>query len=1032
MKRKILALALAALVVLCSLSVGISASAAAATVVGGTVAEVTAAPGGTNHLKGLTPTQGVTDAPMPITAGTGDWSHVTDGLLPVITDGETRSVSVTSATGGEDAYTQVTFTMKNKVAVSQILLGNSKEDSPDYRLRWGKIYITNSRASLYTEASLVLEFRDVAWQAAMFTLDTPVEGVYIGFSFWIPPHDPDSTWQTLPVDGVRYGRWWEQARIGELGVYGDITGTPDDEEDRSTVEVTGGSVTSIVSADQLPQNNLLAGCTPTMGDTSTAYTPYAGSMAALADGSVLGLNATADAASLAASSASLPTVNTPWNTSSNGWGAEVWLVYDLGANQSVDTLLIANALTGKLGTAPTSSRYVYSGELYVADTRAHAVTDTYRVLSFTSENGHRDTPAVMKFSLNTAAAGRYVGVHFTLPEEAVFSETGANDGSGNYRYKTARLSELGVYFENNPFEVTRLMSAADVSKLPASENLLKGKKVTAEDGSSIQFDAKNVEMSAFTPWENATDGVINNLTNTLAAITEDTQNRFSYRTYVEGGIAVDLRGQVEISEFLAAADSWDEPTYRINKVAFFASNTLKDLFDEPIATVNFNNALAVKVTLKEAVTARFVGFCIPSAGYMVRIGELGVYGTVKSEMGEVKNLIAFKTPSEEYQCEPNHPDIFNEPQYRLGDMSWATSSSALTDGDTETLGSWTHISSDRLVTWLERNYCHPNTPWGVVIYHLGGTASVETILLTSTGEWGEYYIGGADFYVGQTLTTLFDPKNRVMTTHGEKTTTAQTDEGEEVILDPSTDVKTRTIRCDLETPKEGRYMAVVVTRPTASTKLGYSISRVAELEVFGSLPADKVEQIPPSTFTDAATGCTMTVKQKNFDDIDFFKTIGSLKVTVTPVAKEVASTVNHWLSVDSDVYSFMLYDVNGNPLTAKELDGRKVTLTVPYTKDNDHGLGEIVDGKIRRVRNSRIVDGVILGNNIARYPTQVVVLGFDKSYVQTNGVAGSAAVQTAGVQDAGISLWWLTLLIPVVTLTVLLYRKNRRKGGADQ
>ena len=31
-------------------------------------------------------------------------------------------------------------------------------------------------------------------------------------------------------------------------------------------------------------------------------------------------------------------------------------------------------------------------------------------------------------------------------------------------------------------------------------------------------------------------------------------------------------------------------------------------------------------------------------------------------------------------------------------MSWATSSSALTDGDTETLGSWTHISSDRLGT----------------------------------------------------------------------------------------------------------------------------------------------------------------------------------------------------------------------------------------------------------------------------------------------------------------------------------------------
>ena len=510
-------------------------------------------------------------------------------------------------------------------------------------------------------------------------------------------------------------------------------------------------------------------------------------------------------------------------------------------------------------------------------------------------------------------------------------------------------------------------------------------------------------------------------------------NKFSWRTYVDGGIAIDLRGKVELQQLLIAADAWDDSAYWIKRVEIYTADTLKALFaGAPTATVELGGSLAAVVTMRQETVCRYVGFRIPAIGNVVRLGELGVYGTYRSRMGEVTNLILNQTPAEEYLCEPKLPDIYNTPENRLDNISWDESSLRLTDGDMDSRSAWTVKTGDRYVTVADRNYIHSDTPWSVLIYHLGGTATVESITLTSTHEVGDYFVGGADFYVGQTLKTLFDPANRVYTTGGEKTLSEMDPETGKPKLDPATDVRERVIRCELEEPREGRYVAFVVTRPTASDKRGYSIARIDELEVAGNLPADKVEVPPQNTFTDAATGITLTVEQLNYDDIDFFAGIGSLQVTTAPWGQASTIVCGGWLEVRSDVYTCTLLDTAGQALSAAALGGRTLRVTVPNGTGGELGLGEIVDGQVVRVRNSRTVNGQIIGKNLTGYPVQLVKLGFAADGVIRSGVAGTD-VYTPG-QVAGAAqvrrLWWLPLLLlPPMGGGCLLWRRNRRERG---
>ena len=1002
-----------------------------APVAGGEVQEVMDKPAAENRLSGLTPTLGLSGEAVPTATDRGDWSKLTDGSVPGVygTAGETEIVSAMARGQAQDTWLQLTYALKKPTEITSLLVGSAYHaDTKDYVLRWGRIYISNDPAKLYSPESLMIDYSETPLTVMELTLAQPVTGQYVGFSFYIPEDDPQSSWQTKPVNGVRYGKWWQQARISELGVYGTETAAP--AAPQGTMQVTGGTMVPVMEEAAMPQKeNLLAGIIPTTGDKnkklSDSTVLYSGSAAALTDGKVQGVNTFAMADTVKSGMAAVATVNNAWIDSSNGWGVHVWLVFDMGAVQSVDTVLVANSLLGTVGAAPVSGRYAYKGEVFVGNTRNEAVNAGSKVLGYDSEGGHTATPAVMRFALDTAVTGRYVGFHFVLPEEAVFSETGLVDDSGsNYKNKTVHLSELGVYFEDAPYTATMLRDEKDSAKLPAGTNLLNGRTVTTEGGAALA--AGSGEMSMLGDFSKATDGVVPGITEPVGA----GENSFGWRTYVDGGIAIDMRGKAAIHQLLIASDAMAGGSYRIRRVEIYMSDTLSELFNNPpTATVEMGNYPATVVTMKHETMCRYVGFRMPAVADTVRLSELGVYGEYRSQMGEATNLILNKAPAEEYLCEPQLMDIYGNPDYRLAELSWNESAGMLTDGDLNSRSAWTVKAGDRYLTVAERSYIHADTPWSVLIYHLGGTASVESITLTSTHEVGDYFVGGADFYIGQTLKTLFNPSNRVYTTGGEKTI----EKDGSVELDPSTDVKQRVIRCELSEPREGRYVAFVITRPHASAKLGYSIARIDELQVMGTLPADKVEIAPKNTFTDAATSITMTVEQLNFDDVDFFSTIGGLKVSTTPWGDRDRIVCGGWLEVKSDIYTLTLVNTSGKAMTAADLGGRALRVSVRNGTDNEMGLGEILNGTVVRVRNSRTVDGQIIGRNISGYPTQIVKLDFNEAGV-IHGVETAPYVsgQVAGAAQTR-RLWWLLpigLLIPAACVSVVwLARRNRQERG---
>ena len=251
-----------------------------------------------------------------------------------------------------------------------------------------------------------------------------------------------------------------------------------------------------------------------------------------------------------------------------------------------------------------------------------------------------------------------------------------------------------------------------------------------------------------------------------------------------------------------------------------------------------------------------------------------------------------------------------------------------------------------------RDYICAQTPWIVLIYHLGGTASIKSMKLTSSNE-NNYHIAGVRYYVGQTLASLFDDGNLQYDTHGDATIL----QDEETVLDPDKDVLDRAITATFSTAVSGRYVGLVITRPHPTYSKGYSIARIGEFQVFGNLTE---AEVPPDTrFTDPGTGIAVDVAQLDFDDKDFYDTVGGLKVTSEAVPAGKTSIDNNWLTADSPMYTLTLTDKSGAPITNEVLGDRQFTVYLPQSADHAQVVGKMEDGKFRRVVNSRALDGTV-------------------------------------------------------------------------
>lgn len=894
---------------------------------------------------------------LPLTGNLTGGAKATDGVLPGVSDSDTGKAELV---GNPDAWASITYDLGDVYDLSQVLVGNSLETDTLYRLRWGKVYVSDSRQTLYNEKNLAVDYTGVNKQAFTVALEDVV-GRYVGFSFYI-----------LPKDGKygerRFADWYGRARIGELGVYGEryVDSIP-------TTEITGTA-----DSGKLPDgDNLLAGITPAFPFGSSFDAPN--SAERLTDGVIGGVTNAA-------------------NTTKATFGGGA-LVYALSGEAEIKQILVGNALT--VSNVDRTPRY----QVFVSYDQQRLFSMENLVLDYSVAAGGYNAAQV--FDLPKSASGTVVGIRFVGGVRGMVS-----------------LTELGVYGTAPSYAGVLLQNMSDAVKLPSGGNLLDGLDV---------LDAQGGMMAPETPASQATDGVIYGITRPLPT-TEEPDNKMTLVNAKQAQFVYDLGVKADISHVLLAAGTKDEVKYRITGATFYFADTLSGLFKGKPVRVEFSGSIGAVLTMNH-MQARYIGVIIPveSNWYnRVRIGEIGVFGTLLGTPAadERVNLIAGKEPVDTYVTDREKPDRYNED--RSGWLEDSVPDIAtiqnMTDGDYTTRHAILCQCKSRLVQPGEKDFLSVETPWAVYVFHLGGTATVDQIVMTSTGETGNYQLGGVDYYVGQDLKSLFDPENRVYTTQGEKTVD---DENGDLIYDADYDVQNRVVRATLDTPRTGRYVALVVTRPHTVYRRGYSQARIDEFEVFGTLDPADVEVFPETTFTDAETGCTMTLHPYHYDDAAIYNRIAGLKVTRVACPKGMRFVDgDNWLMVnpaDRYVYRFDLYDKDGNLLTDADYGTRDITVTMP-NKDGGIQVMGSVDAKnvLTRVLNSRTDDGVLIGENVKS--RRLVRLVMNAELVDWSGVADQDAETVDGVTAwAADSYAWLWLLLTAVLLVAVLWVALRRR-----
>ena len=980
--------------------------------------------------------------------------------------------------------TRFAFDMGITATVEQIAIGSSAEPKswriggapttegslqqrltayePSAMLLKGKVYVSDDPAALFDDSHLVLDYdySSAPLEALrnLFTLSEAKAGRYVGFAF--APYS-------------------NQVRVSELAVYGSPVADP---------------VKPITAKSDLPDSeSRIANRLPKTADLSGALTNLINGEQ-MTDGRWQGLDdvvsykTTAERQTVNGKEAeSVPGKEGEYFLYVNGgWAAtnvddtraviarqygvsETRFAFDMGASVAVEQIAIGSSAEPKswrIGGAPTTveslqqrmtayepAAMLKAGKVYVSDDPSTLFDDSNLAVSY----DYSSTPLQALrnlFTLETAKEGRYVGF--------AFAPTG----------NQVRISELAVYGDyvgEPPQSVYIPHRITKESELPTAENLLAGKQIDNKSADYLIPTDKNgvpVKTDVTNGLQKLTDGKIYSINTTEI-------NKCDFSGVIDSGFAYDLRGTATITDLLVSAVGDSDAAYRITWLEVYAADSLSAVFDgEPAARLDLSaDGEILRAELKEPITTRYIGFKAPQIGRydVVRIGELGVYGSYAAPPRPFDTaLIAGLQPADAYLAWAGTPD--KEMKNSVFTATNEDGMTAATDGkpgDKQAGG----VFPGRLV--LDTRNCHyvegfrlseanggngqkleTNTPWSVMVYYLGGTARVNTVRLVSSEEPG-FYVAGADFYVGDSIATLFNEENRVHTTHGEKQTK---NEFGEAVLDPAYDYTQRIISCDLYDGggKEGRYVAFVITRAYPVNTKGYSLARIGELEAEGIMlrpeePFDSDRQ----TITDAATGISATISRLNLDDNDFFSGL-QMTVTKTALPAGVETDIEqHWLRVDSDVYTLTLKNAAGHVYTADEVGDRYWTIRIPKTGSYFQMAGQLKNGAVERVRNSRSnaeETYVLLGNGYGNAATlhgnglQLVLLRYNDAATinERNGVLyaddmqvyntkGAASADREGVPAgtaAGIGGGSL-LLAAGGAAGIVLTRRKRRSGRKE-
>ena len=843
-----------------------------------------------------------------------------------------------------------------------------------------KIYVSEERATLYSDSHLVAEATGVSLGNYYIRGDVR-EGQYVGFAF----QNPGGFWSAP---------WYGLLRIGELGAYGTV------DEDQSAWNTADKGMYKAVSEPE--SGSLISGKTPTKGASEEAWTTYNSQLSQITDGNLV----------LADNSNRVQLELNP-SVPAGQW-----------AQLTFDTGVVAQFTHFLIGSEYGAAQYLSKVKVYVSFDRTELYAEKNLVAA---ASGVTVGNYLLK---GQAAYGRYVGFAFQNP---------GGFWSAPW-YGLLRIGELAAYGTASPEEPTagvRLNDTEDAGKLPAGNNLLQG--LTPKD-------INGIPIAAETPVSNSTDGIILGITQPQEKPHTGTNNGMTFEKTEGNYLVYDLGVDARMEQILLAANAWDLESYWVYEADIFIGDTLVELAEQPSVYVNFRHSIGVVLELPENTVGRYIAFRIPVQSHWysrVRIGEIGVYGTLLGNPGDsssVVNLLAGQQAMETYICERGKPDLYHEERSGyLNRFAWEDPEERLTDGLYTTRSTWYNHAADGR---QHGNYIDVSSPWSVLIYYLGGPADIHEILLTSTAEKG-LYLGGADFYVAMDLEHLFDEDNRVFTSGGEKTVT---NEDGLVLLDPAYDVHQRCMRVTFDHARKGRYVAIVVTRAHASDVLGYGVCRVNEIEVFGSLPEELREVFPETTFRDAHTGYSLTLNPYNNDDTAIFSAIDHLEVVRTACPASLAATVrDSWLKVDpSDlsVYEFRLIKRDGSLMTQAEYGSRRVDVCMTNESGHMQGLGAVVGDTVVRVVNSRTdSEKRLIGENVPSL--KLVRLIYRDDLVVRSGVAGGHyADAVAGAMDApapwaedlrryGWIAWPVGLSLAAGGVWVFCRRRKAKGGKAE-
>ena len=193
-----------------------------------------------NRLKGLTPLR-IDGTPIRVK----DTQYLTDGRL-------NAEPERTLVDGFCDGWAPLTFDLGAEYTLDQFLVAGDYE-SAGYAPHRVKIYVSNTRETLYDDASLVVDSGAMEHTAKQWQLQ-PVGGTatgrYVSFLIYMPDGDVSSDLCFDDAGNKLYSNWHSSIRLGELGVYGSPTGrTADDPKPTKTVVCVGDSLTAGVWND---------------------------------------------------------------------------------------------------------------------------------------------------------------------------------------------------------------------------------------------------------------------------------------------------------------------------------------------------------------------------------------------------------------------------------------------------------------------------------------------------------------------------------------------------------------------------------------------------------------------------------------------------------------------------------------------------------------------------------------------------------------------------------------------------------------